>query len=418
MWTIRKRVLRTGLLAALSALVGASVTGSSGGATWPAYRGPDGTGISHETGLLKAWPEGGPRVLWRMPLGDGYSGISVSGTRLYTMYSTKEDEIVACHEAVSGKELWRSRIDSNRPDDQGDGPRSTPTIDGDRVYALGARGKLLALEASTGKTVWKKDLKKDFGARVPRWGISTSPFIEGDLLLLDAGGSPDRSIIALNKKDGSMAWSARSDKPGYSTPISVTFGGRRQVLFFTGSALVSIDPSDGRQLWDFKWKTSYDINAAMPIFVPPDRVFISSGYDVGAALLQVNDDDGRFKIVPVWRSRVMKNHFNSSILHDGHLYGFDYGTLKCIDANTGQEKWGQRGFAKGSLLLADGHLIILSEGGLLALAEATPDGFQEKGRVQILEGRTWTMPSLSNKTLYLRNREEMVALDLAGSEES
>jgi hypothetical protein len=194
----------------------------------------------------------------------------------------------------------------------------------------------------------------------------------------------------------------------------VDIQGVRQVLFFTGSSLVSVTPVDGKVLWSVPWKTSYDINAAMPVLVAPDKVFISSGYDTGAAVYQIKKSGSTWSTEEVWKSSVMKNHYNSSILYEGHLYGFDDSTLKCINALTGEESWKQRGFAKGSLLLADGHLLVLSEEGLLALVEATPSAYKEKARAQILEGKTWTMPSLAGGKLYLRNQKEMVALDITG----
>jgi len=377
---------------------------------WPQYRGPDRTGISEETGILKTWPESGPEVLWRAELGNGYSGIAVSGGRAFTMYGRGDGEFVAAYDPGTGKELWRARTGKNRADDQGGGPRATPTVDGDRVYALGASGDLVAVSAGTGEVAWRVDLKSAVGARVPRWGVSTSPLVEDDLLILDAGGPDGKALVALDKRNGKVRWTAFSDKPGYSAPLAATIHGVRQVISFGGTALVSAALEDGKELWSFPWKTSYDVNAAMPIFVPPDKVFISSAYDTGAALLRVEKSDGGLKVSEVWRSRVMKNHFNSSILYGGHLYGFDNGVLKCIDASTGDEKWKQSGFAKGSLILADGHLVILSERGLLALAEATPAGYKEAARAQILQGKTWTMPSLADGRLYLRTEEEMVAL--------
>jgi len=379
---------------------------------WPQYRGPDRTGISEETGILKTWPESGPEVLWRAELGNGYSGIVVSGGRAFTMYGRGDGEFVAAYDAGTGKELWKARTGKNRSDDQGGGPRATPVVDGDRVYALGASGDLVAVSTAAGEVAWRVDLKSTVGARVPRWGVSTSPLVEGDLLILDAGGPAGKALVALDKGTGKVRWTAFSDKPGYSAPIAATIHGVRQVLSFGGTALVSASLEDGKELWSFPWKTSYDVNAAMPIFVPPDKVFISSAYDTGAALLQVKKSDGGLKVSEVWRSRVMKNHFNSSILYGDHLYGFDNGVLKCIDAGTGDEKWKQSGFAKGSLILADGHLVIFSERGLLALAEATPSAYKETARAQIFNGKTWTMPSLAAGRLYLRTEKEMVALKL------
>lgn len=416
--TERKRramhFLSVSILVAGIALPGLALLGAPEDTTWPRYRGPTLDGVSPETGLLKTWPEGGPKVLWTTPLGDGYSGITVAGERVYTMYSTADGEFVASFDTADGKEVWRVRLDENRKDQFGDGPRSTPALDGEMLYALGARGILMAVNADSGAKVWSKDLKEEFDAQVPQFGVSTSPLVEGDLVLVNAGGKPNGSLVALDKKTGATRWKAYSDKPGYSTPLPVDFQGVRQVLFFAGSSLVSVTPEDGTVLWSVPWKTSYDINAAMPVLVAPDKVFISSSYDTGAAVYQVKKNGSAWETKEVWKSNVMKNHFSSSILYDGYLYGFDDGTLKCINALTGEESWKQRGFAKGSLLLADGHLLVFSEKGLLALVEATPASYKEKARAQILEGRTWTMPSLAGGNLYLRNQKEMVALEITG----
>lgn len=401
-------------VAVTAAAASPATPADAGKSGWPQYRGPASDGVSAETGLLKTWPEAGPKVLWKVPLGGGYSGMSVVGNRLYTMYSGDGDESLGCYGTDDGKQIWRLKVDATRSDDMGDGPRSTPTVDGDLVYGLGAQGMLVAARAATGEKLWEKDLKAAFGARVPQWGISTSPVVEGDLLLMDAGGAPGKSLVALDKKSGEIRWTAYTDRPGYSTPLGVEIQGVRQILSFAGSSLVSVAPADGKVLWSVPWKTSYDVNAAMPVFVPPDKVFISSSYDTGGALYAVKKSGDTFDVSEVWKNRTMKNHFNSSIFNGGNIYGFDDATLKCVDAATGQEKWSQRGFQKGSLLLADGHLIIFSEDGLLALAEATTSGYKEKARAQILEGRTWTMPTLAGKKLYLRNQKEMVALDLAG----
>ena len=213
--------------------------------------------------------------------------------------------------------------------------------------------------------------------------------------------------MAFQKKNGSVVWKTHTDKQGYSTPIGVTVNGVRQILVFTGTTLVSVSPQ-GNVLWKYPWRTSYDANIASPIFVAPDKVFISSSYDVGAALLQIKGNE----VQEIWKSRIMKNHFNSSIVDGNNLYGFDDATLKCIDVLTGAEKWKQSGFGKGSLILADGHLIVLSERGKLALVEATPTAYKEVASFQALDGKCWTMPTLANGKLYLRNQKSLVSLDL------
>lgn len=381
---------------------------------WPRYRGPKGDGVSHETGLLKTWPASGPRVLWRARLGTGYSGMAVANGRLFTLFGSAGKELAIAFDAATGKELWRAQLGPDRQDGMGGGPRATPTVDGDLVYVMGAEAKLAALEAATGKARWRLDLVAQQGARVPQWGVSTSPVVEGGLLLVNAGGSNGRSLLGLDKLTGKVVWASESDVPGYSTPLVLDLAGTRQALFFAGTSLISVSPQTGKRFWSVPWETSYDVNAAMPVFVAPDRVFISSGYDVGGQLLRVVAKSGQPAVEPVWRNRVMKNHFNSSIYVAGHLYGFDDSTLKCIEPATGAERWTQRGFGKGSLLVADGHLWVLSDRGELALVELGPGGYREKARAQVLEGKTWTMPTLAGKRLYLRSESELVALDVAG----
>jgi outer membrane protein assembly factor BamB len=275
------------------------------------------------------------------------------------------------------------------------------------VYALGALGQLTALSAQDGKKIWAHNLKTEFGSEIPQWGTSTQPLVEKDLLIVDVGGDSGQSIMAFQKKNGTIQWKTHTDKQGYSTPIAVTVNGTRQILVFTGTTLVSVSPQ-GNVLWNYPWRTSYDANIASPIFVAPDKVFISSSYDVGAALLQIKGNS----IQEIWKSRIMKNHFNSSVVDGNDLYGFDDATLKCIDVMTGVEKWKQSGFGKGSLILADGHLIVLSERGKLALVEATPTAYKEVASFQAMDGKCWTMPTLANGKLYLRNQKSLVSFDL------
>lgn len=380
------------------------------GADWPRFRGPGGDGVSTETGLLKAWPDGGPKVVWRTDLGGGYSGISVAAGRVYTMFADGSDEFAICLEADSGREIWRHLTDGNFKDMHGSGPRSTPTVDGDVVYVLSAKGKLHALAAKDGTPVWMRDLVKEFGAKTPRWGYSSSPLIEGKLLLLDVGGSGGSSIVAFDKKSGETVWRSQSDKAGYSTPIAVTIEERRQIVFFTGTKAVAVSPDDGSLLWKQPWKTSYDVNAASPVFIPPDRIFISSGYDVGATVYRVTTSG----VEQVWRNREMKNKFSSSVLYKGHLYGFDEKMLKCVDAASGEMRWRARDFGHGSLVYADGHLIVLGDEGTLALVRATSEEYQEGARARIFAGKTWTVPTLAGGKLYLRDENEIVALDVSG----
>ncbi|HEY4491312.1 MAG TPA: PQQ-binding-like beta-propeller repeat protein, partial [Acidobacteriota bacterium] len=233
---------------------------------WPQFQGPARDSTSAETGILKTWPQNGLKVLWRAPLGEGFSAISVTSGKLYTMMDQGQDQFVICLDAGSGKEIWRARVDSRYASGRGNGPRSTPTVHGNLVYTLSAGGMLHALDAGTGRIAWHHDLKKEFEAAGPDHGFSTSPLVEADLVLIEAGGKANQGILAFHKLNGKLIWSALSDNPGYSSPTTVNIGGLRQILFFTGNALNSISP-EGTLYWTYPWQTRYDINVATPIFV-------------------------------------------------------------------------------------------------------------------------------------------------------
>ena len=379
-------------------------------AEWAQWRGPNRDGISSETGFLKNWPEEGPKVLWHIPFGDGYSGISVAQGKVYTMAAEGDDEFVICLDVSNGEEVWRFRSGAKFTEQRGDGPRSMPTVHGDSVFALGAEGKLYALDAHNGTQLWAHNFVAEFDSKIPTWGYSSSPLIEGNLVLVEAGGKDEQAIVAFNKKSGDVVWATHTDPVGYSSPIAIDFGGVRQIIFLTSKTLLSLAPENGHIYWKYPWPEG--INIATPIFIPDDKIFISASYDKGAVLLKMIANENGIGIEEAWKSRVMKNHFNSSVLQGDYLYGFDNAILTCIEANTGEEQWQQRGFGKGSLLLADGYLIILGEGGKLALVEANPSEYREKALFQLFDDKCWTVPTLAGGRLYLRNQKEMICLDL------
>ena len=384
--------------------------GDKGNAEWAQWRGPNRDGISSETGFLKNWPQEGPKVLWQIPLGDGYSGISIVQGKIYTMFAEGDDEFVICLDASDSEEIWRFRSGAKFTEQRGDGPRSMPTVHGDSVFALAAEGKLYALDAHDGAKLWSHNFVEEFGSNIPTWGFSSSPLIEGNLLIVEAGGKDEKAIVAFDKTSGDVVWTNHTDEVGYSSPIPIDFGGARQIVFLTSKTLLSLAPENGHIYWKYPWPEG--INIATPIFIPDDKIFISASYDKGAVLVRMIAEEDGIGIEEVWKSRVMKNHFNSSVLQGDYLYGFDNAILTCIEANTGEEQWRHRGFGKGSLLLADGHLIILGEGGKLALAEASPNEYREKARFQLFDDKCWTVPTLAGGKLYLRTQKEMVCLDL------
>lgn len=399
-----------GLLATVlllgSGLIPAAWADPSKGADWPQYRGPQQNGVSLEKGLLRAWPESGPRVLWKKPIGNGFSIVTVAGGALYTMAVEGESETAYRLRESDGEVVWRVPLGPVFPEMFGNGPRSSPTVDGDVVYVLSATGRLHALKTADGARLWELDLVKELGSPTPNRGFAQSPILDGDLLLLEAGGADGKAIVGLDKKTGKIRWSALDGKPGYVTPLAVTIDGVRQYVFVRTimGDIVSVLP-DGKVHWQYAWKPGA---IASPLFLPPNRIFASASEDVGAVLLEV----GKGTVKEVWSNRLMKNHFSSSVLIDGHIYGFDNASLKCLVAATGEQKWVHRGYGKGSLIAADGLLYILSDQGQLILAEATPAGFQEKAKVKVMEGKTWTSPVLSHGRLYLRDEDEMIVLDV------
>jgi len=385
-------------------------------ADWPQFRGPHQTGISPET-IRTDWPEDGPRVLWRAPLGKGFSGISEVDGRLYTLFGDGKGTFVVSFDAATGREAWRYRLDGHYSNSFGDGPRSTPTVRDGVVYALSAQSTLAALDAATGKEVWVQDLKKTYGARLPTWGVAASPLVEDGRIYLDVGGREGYSVMALDRKTGAALWGSQSDIPGYSTPVIEIIDGQRQLFVFSGTQIVGLDPDNGRLLWKKKWRTDYDVNAATPIFVPPNRVLVASGYGVGAALLEIGRTESGWTADEAWTTRGMKNQFSSSIAHQGTLYGFDDGTLKALDLTDGDERWKVRGFGHGSLTLAGDHLVVLGDKGQLAVVEATPEEYREKAKTQIFRGKTWTVPTVADGRLFVRDENEIVALDVAARKE-
>lgn len=396
---------------------------AAGASDWPQWRGPDRNGISHETGILKEWSDGGPRVLWRVPLGEGFSGISVARGRVYTMFSEGDDEFVICLDASNGEEIWRFRSDSTYYESEGgNGPRATPTIDEEFLFTVSAQGKFYALSCATGEEVWSYDLIRDFNSYMPRWGFSSSPLVEGNMLLVEVGGNNGKFIVAFNKTNGDVLWSSHMDKLGYASPIAVTIGGVRQLIVFAGLRLLAVSTDNGELLWTYPWRTGrFDVHAATPIFIAPDKIYISSAYGKGSAVVQVKvmdspESGSRIKmgVEEIWKSEKIQNRLSTSVLHDNHLYGFHKTILKCIDANTGTEKWKARGFGEGTLILAEDHLIILGDRGKLGLVEATPAAFNEVASAEVLSGLCWTVPTIANGRLYARNEKEMVCLDMKG----
>jgi outer membrane protein assembly factor BamB len=387
---------------------------------WPQFLGPNRDGSSPEKGLLTTWPAAGPKVLWKVDGGIGYSGIAVAGGKAITLVSRGGDELVLALDIASGKELWKTKSGPTFVEDQGSGPRSTPTIDGKRVYVQSASGPLLCLEADSGKIVWQVDLLKEFAAKNITWGLCASPLIVGDLVLAEPGGK-GAGVAAFKKETGKPAWKLGDDGAAYASPVSVNVGGKPQVIFFTATGLLAVEPSAGKELWRVPWHTEYDCNIATPLPVG-DQLFVSSGEKVGCALFKL----GAAKPSTVWESKgagsVMITYWANAVVQDKHLYGIageyniKYPDLRCVNLSDGKQAWTQSKFGKANLTLADGHLFIATVDGDLVLAAATPKEYQEKARVKKLlnNDRFSTAPTIADKKLYLRDSKSIMCLDIAG----
>jgi outer membrane protein assembly factor BamB len=271
---------------------------------------------------------------------------------------------------------------------------------------------LQVLDAATGKQIWRTNILTDAGAKNIQWGMSGSPLIADGKVIVNPGGPSDHSIVAYDKTTGKQVWSSLSDEASYTSPMLVTFGGRRQVLAVTASRAVGLSLEDGKLLWEFPWVTDFNINSAQPIILPPNRFFISAGYGHGAALVELTQDGTVTQAKQLWSSIRMKNKFNSSVLYQGHIYGLDDGILACINAETGELKWKGGRYGFGQLVLASGHLVVISEEGELILVKATPEKLEEVSRFQAIEGKTWNYPAITNGILLVRNANEMAAFKI------
>lgn len=381
-------------------------------ADWPQFRGPDRNAISAETGLVDGWGEGGPKELWRVPIGAGFSGITAVGDRVFTLDSDNEREYAAAYEAGSGSRIWRTDIGGLFENDFGNGPRSTPTYDGGALFLVASLGHLTSLDAESGELRWRRDLREDFSSPLPDWAFSSSPLVIGDSVIVEIGGTEDRTIGAFHRDTGELQWTGGSGEIAYSSPIVVPFNNVTQIVFLTKAGLSALSTS-GETLWTSEFVPELGIKPAPPVFVAPDLIFASASYDAGAKAVRMIAEGDAIKVEDVWQHQLMRNHFNGSVEVEGHLCGFDKAFLKCIDAGTGEQTWIKRGLGKGSLIVADGKMIALSERGKLVLLEANVERPMELASHQALTGRCWTRPTLSDGVLFLRNGTEMVAFDLS-----
>jgi outer membrane protein assembly factor BamB len=387
---------------------------------YPRFLGPKGRAEVDGVRLARDWKAQPPKLLWRQPIGAGWSAFATVGDFAITQEQRGPQELVTCYDLKTGRLLW-SHADVARFEEflGGIGPRATPTIDEGRVYALGATGILNCLDGATGRVLWSKNILEENGAPNVQWGKSCSPLVTGNLVIVSAGGSGGRSLVAYDKLTGDRVWSAGDELSAYASPAEVTLAGVRQILIVNEAHVAGHDAETGQLLWEFSWpgQSNGPANAAQPVVLPGDRVFVSKGYGVGATLFQVRKgDDGTWAANEIWDGpkRVMKTKFANIVLKGGLAYGLDDGILECLDFATGRPRWKKGRYNHGQVMLVGDLLLVQSEEGRVALVEATPEGYRELGGFQAIEGKCWNNPALAQgRYLLVRNGEEAACYELA-----
>jgi outer membrane protein assembly factor BamB len=383
-------------------------------ADWPQFLGPSRNGASPETGLLKAWPDKGPPVLWEKEVGQGFSGPVVAGGDALLFHRVGDEEVVECWGAADGKPKWRTAYPTHYRDPlgKGDGPRATPAVAGGRVYTLGAEGVLQCLKLDNGEKVWRKPLLEEYRVGPSYFGVGTSPLVEGGRVLVNVGGKDGAGVVAFDADTGKEAWKAVNQDASYSSPVAADIDGVRCALFLTREGLVGLDPADGTVRFSKRWRSRMDasVNAASPVVVG-DQIFLTACYGTGAVLLKAKKDG----VEEVWKGdKQLSCHYGTPVCSDGFLYGFhgrqeEGAKLRCIDLKTGDVKWTADDFNCGSIILAQGNLIVLTEDGDLALVKATPEGFQQLARASgVLAGPCRAQAALADGRLYARGGKKLV----------
>ena len=397
---------------------------------WPHLRGPSYNGHSAETGLADTWPDAGPPVVWRIELGQGYSGFAVVGDRLYTQYQSLSGQYVVCLEAQTGRRLWRYRTGYPwEPDGNWPGPMATPTVYGGRVYFVDAFGLAGCLAARNGRSLWSLNVTEKFDGEGTEYGYACSPLVKDGRVYLPVGGK-GAALVALSASNGSVAWASGDDVASYSPAYPITVGGQRQIVVYMRNFVVAYEPATGRELWRHQWSEGYDEHAAWPAYEEP-FLLTASAFKLGAKVLRLGRTATGATAKLVWHSKALSNDILSSIVLDGHIYGFDLhdlqpretrrsrGQFKCLELATGGVRWATDCTGHASVLVADGKLILLNETGELILARATPERYEELARARVLaSGMCWTPPSLSQGQLYVRSHKHAACIYLGRDPEA
>jgi outer membrane protein assembly factor BamB len=380
---------------------------------WRDFRGPNRAGVYAETEIETAWPAAGLPRLWKQPVGGGYASFTVGEGRAYTIEQRRDREAITAYDMETGRELWAFAYPALFDEIMGGaGPRATPVYREGLVYSLGANGDLYCVSAKTGQPRWSKNILSDNAARNPQWGMAGSPLIVDGMVVVTPGGAQGKSIVAYDRLSGEPVWRALDDRVAYTSPILATLAGRRQIVWISGQRAVGLAPENGALLWEYAFPAQMDMNCSQPVVVDEANVLLSSSPGPGAVLLEIANTGETYAARAVWQNNRMKNKFNSSVLYQGYIYGFDEAILACIDAKTGELKWKGGRYGYGQLLLAGGYLVVVTEQGDVVLVRATPEGHRELARFPAVEGRTWNIPAIDNGLLLVRNASEMACFRL------
>jgi len=381
---------------------------------WPQYLGPTRSGVVADITLATNWATKAPRLLWRQPVGAGWAGFAVSGEFAITLEQRGKEEHVIAYELQSGRPRWSHR-DAVLHDSPlgGIGPRGVPAIDGGQVFALGATGILNALDLRSGRLLWSRNILKDNNAAEPEWGVAISPLVHGGRVIVSAGGSPGKALVAYDRHTGEPVWAAGNGDLAYSSPALMTLAGREQIVMLNKGTVAGHDPESGAVLWTHD-VPSEQPRAAQPLAVSANRVLFSIGYGIGSRVFEIPAAlrDGTAPKL-VWATPRLKSKFANMILHDGSVYGLDDGVFVCIDPETGERRWKEGRFGHGQLILAGKHLLVQTEGGEIVLVEPNPERLIELARFRALEGKTWNPPAFAAPILLVRNDLEAAAYELA-----
>ena len=385
----------------------------------PAYRGRNGDGAYPEARLSGSWPPM-PRELWKHPLGGGHAGIAVAGNSAITLEQRGDDEVIVCYDRDTGVERWKyaypARFHQSEPMG-GDGPRTTPTVVEGTVISLGATGELVCLNGTTGSRVWQTNILRDNGAKNLEWGVSASPLVLGSLVIvnpgIDPGNNRGQAVAAYDRLTGEKRWANGSHPAAYASPMRVVLAGQEQVVVFDGAGLGGYHPEDGRELWRYPWVSDMGMNSAQPLWLGDNRLFVSSEKANGCALLEVSlDPSGTWVVRERWKSRALAARFSNMVSHGGMVYGLGDGRLTCVDLATGQRRWREGNYGNGQVILAGNQLIITAESGDVALVATNSENGEELGRMRVFKHRTWNVPALAGRQLFLRNHREIACLEL------